>query len=91
MKTLTLNLTALFLLSFVLFSCSPEEDGVYFNDTAEVVNTTNVTYSSIESQILDLINDHRSSIGLNTLAKLDIVSGVADGHTNYMIEKGEES
>ena len=89
MKTLTLNLTALFLLSFVLFSCSPEEDGVYFNDTAEVVNTTNVTYSSIESQILDLINDHRSSIGLNTLAKLDIVSGIADGHTNYMIEKGE--
>ena len=89
MKTLSLNLVSIFLLSFVLFSCSPEEDGVYFNDTVEVVNTSNVTYSSIESQILDLINAHRSSIGLNTLTKLDIISGVADGHTNYMIDKGE--
>ncbi|MFK5959633.1 MAG: CAP domain-containing protein [Lutibacter sp.] len=89
MKTLSLNLTAIFLFSFLLFSCSPEEDGVYFNNTAEVVNTSNVTYSTIESQILDLINNHRSSIGLNTLTKLDIISGVADGHTNYMIEKGE--
>jgi len=89
MKSLTLNLVAIFLLSFVIFSCSPEEDGVYFNDTVEVVNISNVAYSSIESQILDLVNAHRSSIGLNTLTRLDIISGVADGHTNYMIEIGE--
>jgi len=89
MKNLPLNLAAIFILSIVLFSCSPKEDGVYFNDTAEIVNISNVTYSSIESQILDLINEHRNSIGLNTLTKLDQISGVADGHTNYMIEKGE--
>jgi uncharacterized protein YkwD len=89
MKTLTLNLATIFLLSFVLFSCSAEEDGVYFNDTVEVVNTSDISYSSIESEILDLVNAHRSSIGLDTLSRMDIISGVADGHTNYMIEVGE--
>lgn len=89
MKTLTSPLAFLFILSFVLFSCSPEDDGVYFNETSEVVNTTNVTYTAIESEILNLVNDHRISLGLSTLSQLNIISGVADSHTNYMIEVNE--
>ncbi len=89
MKTLTLNLVSLILLSSVLFSCSKEDDGIYFNENVEVINTTNVTYSAMETEILNLINEHRTNIGLNALKTLNIISGVADGHTNYMIEVNE--
>ncbi|MDX1829396.1 MAG: CAP domain-containing protein [Lutibacter sp.] len=87
MKPHILKLSLVVFLSFVLFSCSKEDDGIYLNQTAEVVNK-NVTYSKIENDILDLVNAHRTSLGLSTLSKLDVVSGVADGHTEYMIETG---
>lgn len=90
MKPLTLKLSLLVFLSFVLFSCSKEEDGIYLNTSTEVINK-NVTYSKIESDILELVNAHRSSIGLTTLTKMDLVSGVSDGHTEYMIETGQIS
>lgn len=86
MKTLTPYLVSLILLSSVLFSCSKEDDGIYFSENVEVVNTTNVTYSAMETEILNLINEHRTSIGLNSLKTLNLISGVADGHTNYMIK-----
>jgi len=87
MKPHILKLSLVVFLSFVLFSCSKEDDGIYLNQTAEVVNK-NVTYSKIENDILDLVNAHRTSLGLSTLSKLNVVSGVADGHTEYMIETG---
>lgn len=90
MKPHILKLSLLVFLSFVLFSCSKEDDGIYLNETSEVVNK-NVTYSKIENDILDLVNAHRTSLGLSTLSKLNIVSGVADGHTEYMIETGKIS
>ena len=88
MKTSFLNLLALFVISTILFSCSPEDDGVYFNENSEVINTSNVSYSVIEYEILDLVNDHRISLGLNPLITLNMISGFADGHTDYMIEVG---
>lgn len=86
MKTLLLTLVSLILLSSVLFSCSKEDDGIYFNENTEVINTTNVTYSAIETEILNLVNEHRTNMGLTSLISLNIISGVADGHTSYMIE-----
>lgn len=91
MKPLTLKLLSVVLLSSVLFSCAKEDDGIYFNDTAEVINTENVSYSVIENEILTLINSYRQDKGLSTLVTLNVVSSVADGHTNYMIETGEVS
>ena len=90
MKPLTLKLSIIVFLSFVLFSCSKEDNGIYLNQTTEVINK-NVTYSKIESDILNLVNEHRTSIGLSTLTKMNLVSGVADGHTEYMIETGQIS
>jgi uncharacterized protein YkwD len=90
MKPHILKLSLVVFLSFVLFSCSKEDDGIYLNTTTEVVNK-NVTYSKIENDILDLVNVHRTSLGLTTLTKLNVVSGVADGHTEYMIETGKIS
>ncbi len=90
MKTYAPKLFALLLLTTILFSCSKEDDGVYFNENSEVVNAK-VAYSPIESEIIGLVNAHRTSLGLNALRTLDIVSGVADGHTEYMIEVGQIS
>lgn len=87
MKTHTPKLIALLLLTTLLFSCAKEEDGVYFNENSEVVNAK-VVYSPMESEIISLVNAHRTSMGLSALSTLNIVSGVADGHTDYMIEAG---
>jgi len=87
MKTLAPKLFALLLLTTLLLSCAKEEDGVYFNENSEVTNTK-VVYSAMESEIVSLVNAHRTSLGLSALSTLNIVSGVADGHTDYMIEVG---
>lgn len=87
-----LKLCVAIIFSFVLFSCSNDEDGIYFDDNSASIETTNaIVYSSIESEILDLVNDHRISIGLSPLTPLSIISSVADGHTDYMIEAGKIS
>lgn len=87
MKTHAPKLFALLLLTTLLFSCSKEEDGVYFNANSEVTNAK-VVYSPMESEIISLVNAHRTAMGLNALNTLNLVSGVADGHTDYMIEAG---
>ena len=90
MKIYAPKLLALLLLTTLLFSCAKEEDGVYFNESSEVLNAK-VNYTAMESEIISLVNAHRTSLGLNTLNTLNIVSGVADGHTDYMIEVGQIS
>lgn len=90
MKTPYLKITLVAFFSFLLFSCSNEDDGIYFDASSEVL-TSDATYSAIESEILDLVNQHRADIGLSDLKPLDIVSNTADDHTNYMIETGEIS
>ena len=91
MKHLTQTLFSVVLFSFVLFSCSKEDDGIYFNETNVEITIENVSYSEIENEILNLVNEYRQSINLNTLSTLNIISSVADGHTNYMIQTGEVS
>lgn len=90
MKTHAPKLLVLLLLTTILFSCAKEEDGVYFNENSEVANAK-VAYSPMETEIVSLVNAYRTSLGLNELNTLNIVSGVADGHTEYMIEVGQVS
>jgi uncharacterized protein YkwD len=90
MKPINLKLFLLVFLSFVLFSCSKEDDGIYLNQATEQINK-NVSYSKIENDILILVNEHRESIGLPKLTRMDIISGVADGHTDYMVKTGKIS
>jgi len=85
----TLKLCVIAIFSILLFSCSSDDDGIYFNESNTIIETIDdVEYSSIETEILSLVNNHRESIGLSPLAALNIVSGVADTHTDYMIEAG---
>ncbi|NLP59053.1 CAP domain-containing protein [Lutibacter sp. B1] len=73
------------LVGILLTSCSKEDDGIYFDEIAEV----EVEYSAIELEIFDLINEYRESIGVKPLEALNIISSVAESHTEYMIEVGQ--
>lgn len=85
-------LLSFLLLCTVLISCSPNEDNLdlYEKSTNEIVSTS-VEYSDIELEILDLVNNYRVGENLSKLQTLNIISNVANQHTNYMIETGEVS
>ena len=87
MKTLKFNLYLITLISLSFISCSKENDEIYIEKSYE----NNIKYSKIEMGILDLINNHRTSIGLNTLEKLDIISTVAKSYSDYMVKTGRVS
>jgi len=82
MKFLNIKLVLAVLLFSVLTSCTTEDDGIYFNEIEEV----QITYSQMELEILDLVNNHRISLGLNSLESLNIISSVALSHSEYMVE-----
>ena len=77
--------------SFLMLSCSPEDDGIYFEQSANEVLVSKVSYSEMELDILDLVNIHRKSRNLSELIRLNVISSVAYGHTEYMINEGQAS
>ena len=88
MKLLT-KLPILALLAVLCYSCTT--DGVEDNvDKIELSLITPET-KTIEIQILELINDHRLSLGLNTLSDMTVVKSVAFSHTDYMVINNEVS
>lgn len=87
MKSFAPKLFGLIFLTSILLSCAKEDDGVYFNENIEVTNAK-VSYTSMESEIISLVNAHRTSLGLTNLSTLNIISGVAAGHNEYMIDAG---
>ncbi|SDX77264.1 Cysteine-rich secretory protein family protein [Lutibacter oricola] len=92
MKTNIQLILPLLVLSFLSFSCSTENnDDLYSQESEITIDASTVTYTSLESNILDLVNAHRTSIGLNDLEILNLVSSVAEEHTMYMIENGQIS
>jgi len=56
----------------------------------ETVDTSDNAVS-IETQILNLVNEHRTALVKHTLTLNVIVDSYANAHTNYMIEKGRIS
>ncbi len=86
MKITLSKIVFLVLISFSIVSCSKEEDTEKPADTVQA----NVTYNYVtdEVQVLDLINNHRQSLGLNKLEKIDYVSVKSEEHTKYMISTG---
>jgi uncharacterized protein YkwD len=89
MKPLAPKLLLALVFAVLLSSCSNDEDGIFFNETSEIEKDITITYSSLELQILDLVNNHRKSIDLDPLTTLNIVSSVAVDHTEYMIKVGQ--
>jgi len=87
MKTITQKFLILAFASFMLFSCATDDsDEILQNE--EIVDIQ-LSYTSLESEIITLINDYRSENGLSTLNVLNIVSFEAGTHSNYMVQVGE--
>lgn len=81
MKTFQFKLVLFALVCTIFTSCVKEEE-IYFNE----INEEKLAYSTIELEILDLVNEHRESMGLQALGSLNIISSVALSHTAYMVE-----
>lgn len=71
-----------------LTSCS--KDSVEELETADLsTKPASVEYSSIEMEVLELVNAYRTEQGLSELAYLDEGSVQAASHNAHMIEKNE--
>jgi len=83
MKLLT-KLSLLAVIAVLSFSCSPES----IDDKADTLieNIAVPEAKSIELQILELINNHRLSKGLNPLQSMTIIKSTAFVHTDYMVD-----
>lgn len=85
-------LTKLWLLAVIAvfsFSCAPES----MDDRADALieNVVVPETKSIEVQILELINNHRLSKGLNPLKSMTIIKSTAFTHTDYMVDNQKVS
>lgn len=88
MKIFTLKLLLLVFFGSLLFSCTKEDDGIYFGKTNDLVISHDASYSEMESTILILINEYRKSLNLAELECLNVISNVATTHTHYMVDVG---
>ncbi|GER58545.1 CAP domain-containing protein [Patiriisocius marinus] len=72
-------------------SCSPEESSNDVTTDYQIdLNLATETDWAMADEILQLVNDYRVSIGLNTIKKdKQHASAHAVNHTKYMIEKSE--
>lgn len=82
-------LPAVALMALLTFSCSTDsvEEEAIDAIAASYVPDTKV----IEIEVMELINDHRISIGLTPLEPLSEIKAQAFGHTDYMIDQSEVS
>ena len=72
--------TLLLLLVIICNSCSADDGSN--NTNPDLINETSIT-----EQILVLINQHRSNLGLENLSKNSTAIELAIQHTNYMINQ----
>lgn len=105
MKTLAINTgnytrkatLILILFSAFLTSCSSDSndiDEVYTAPQMEETTTAappGFAYTSMELEVLELVNNYRQENGLSKLSTLDIISKVAETHTNYMLSNNKAS
>ncbi|WP_298553433.1 CAP domain-containing protein [uncultured Algibacter sp.] len=78
-----------FLVVFSLSSCTTDN----LDDKAETMELSliNPEKKAIEVEILELLNNHRLSLGLNPLEEMTIVKSVAHSHTDYMVDNDQVS
>ncbi len=54
-------------------------------DTTTKIIVSNYTYNDTELQTMKLINEHRASVGLNALERINHISYKCEEHNEYMI------
>ncbi|CAM4172400.1 CAP domain-containing protein [Zobellia roscoffensis] len=85
---LRFNILLLIALAILMTSCSTstiEEDELY---KAVATTTEEVKISSIEQEVIDVVNEYRVSVGLNAVAFNGVAYGYANAHNEYMISEG---
>ena len=77
------------LLAVLSFSCTTDS----IDDKVDAIELSLITpeTKTIEVEILELINNHRLSLGLNALSDMTLVKSVAYTHTDYMVDNNEVS
>lgn len=73
-----------FILCFIV-SCTAEEDITKTEIAESQPIVLHYEYSDLELETINLINDYRNSIGLNTLEIINHLSYKSEQHDNYMI------
>jgi len=91
-----LNFPYLALIVIILSSCSKYENFAGYEENTDdlLANITLVssnTQNTIEVKLFDMINNHRTNIGLNELIFESATYYYAGIHTDYMIENGNIS
>lgn len=88
MKKATYFIKALILI-VTISSCSPEEqiDNTTFNN----IENSSLELNDIENEVLEKINNHRVSIGLNVLKINNEIKTQTENHTIYMINEDKPS
>ncbi len=71
----------LVLFVFLAASCSKES-----TENTNIPSSTNAV--QLEQQLLEIINDHRTTVGQKTLEFSPVAYKYANDHTDYMIAKG---
>ena len=85
----SLKLPLLVLFAAFTFSCSTNS----IDENADALNKSLVVpkAKTIEIQILELINNHRLSVGLNPLENMDLIKSQAYNHTEHMVIENQVS
>lgn len=92
MYTFTKHLCLTVVCILMFSSCTTDNDIPEENTaikTADLVDY--VTYSQIEEEIMDAVNDHRISLGLSVLKRVDGITFQAHDHNKYMIQNNKVS
>lgn len=87
MKKITLTFLSLFIFSLLFTSCESDDNAVFTEEQS--ISDIALTYTAMEQDIINLVNDYRITNGLPELNLLNIVSAEAIDHTNYMVQVGE--
>lgn len=82
MKTNLLRVLVPMAFMFTLLSCSSNSDELSA-PKPELIQ--NYTYSTNETELVDLINEYRVSMGLNALQTINHISAKSEEHNEYMI------
>ncbi len=80
------SLLIVFCIAISFTSCSTDNIDEKFEDTSSVVIPE---AKQIEIEILELINQHRITVGLNVLGNNNLIKGQAYSHTDYMVNINE--
>lgn len=87
MKLIFSNKIMLIIVLFILNSCSSDSvDDANLTSEVKPELIVNYTYTDVELETLNLINDYRSSLGLNRLSIINHISHKCEEHDIYMID-----